>query len=218
MGQKMASGFKFKKRNLFERGSSTPTIVQHTSRGSTSSIIAGTSIDQGSSGTSQDTSLSPSLQSLHSPYLNADSSSTFGGYHVPRSKESTPRPSFFNHSHQAQPDYSHSSNQNSPNLDSSDLESSEFRNDDLQTDTSPPSRDQRSRSHGRTRDEGGTDRRQPHMRLSASDASDFNQAHQFVRKRRQSEGQPSSRPHLFTTTEPMPTNRTFFTHSSSPSS
>ncbi|KNZ59490.1 hypothetical protein VP01_171g3 [Puccinia sorghi] len=222
MGQKMASGFKFKKRILFERGSSTPTIVQHTSRGNTSSTIAGTSIDQGSSGTSQDTSLS---QSSHSPYQSADSSSTFGVYHVQRSEESTPHPSFFNHSHQAQSHYSLSSNQDSPNLDSSDVESSESHNDNLQTDTFPPSRDQRSRSHGGTRDQGGTAnstlspyssqvRRQPHMRLSVSDASHFNHADQFVRKRRQSEGPLPSRPHVFTTTEPMPTNRTFFTHSS----
>jgi hypothetical protein len=116
MGQKMASGFKFKKMNLFERVNSTPSNVRHTSTNSLSSTMAGTNIDEGTSTTSQDTaSLS---QSSHSPYLSTDASSPFEGYHLQSNKESTPRPSFFNRSPQLQASYLLSSDQSSLNLDS----------------------------------------------------------------------------------------------------
>ncbi|WAQ87924.1 hypothetical protein PtA15_9A48 [Puccinia triticina] len=213
MGQKMASGFKFKKRNLFERVNSTPTNARHASTSSLSSTLAGTTIDEGSSTTSQDTHMP---QNARSPYLATDASSSFEGYHAQNIKESTPRPAFFNQSPQLSGAFS--SNGNSPTLGSLDLESCETINDNFPTsDNSPPTLDHRSRSYE------GTDhsspftpigRRQTHMRLSASDASHFH-PHQPVRQRRQSEGPPSSSHRLPITTEPMPLNSTFFTNPSS---
>ncbi|PLW06226.1 hypothetical protein PCANC_27453 [Puccinia coronata f. sp. avenae] len=195
MGQKMASGFKFKKMNLFERVNSTPSNVRHTSTNSLSSTMAGTNIDEGTSTTSQDTaSLS---QSSHSPYLSTDASSPFEGYHLQSNKESTPRPSFFNRSPQLQASYLLSSDQSSLNLDS-DVEFGESINNDHKTDMSPPPLDQRSRSHGgmdHSSSYSPAGRRPSHMRLSSSDASHFN-SNQLVRQRHQSEGPPVSRHQL----------------------
>ncbi|EFP90962.2 uncharacterized protein PGTG_17234 [Puccinia graminis f. sp. tritici CRL 75-36-700-3] len=208
MGQKMASGFKFKKRNLFERVNSQPTNTRHTSTSSLSSTLAGTTIDQGSSATSPDTNHS------RSPYLSTDTSSSFEGYHSQSTQDATPRPAFFNQSPK-QP-YTYSSNGNSPTLGSLDLESCESINDFPEPDHSPPALDQRSRSYGgmdRPSPYAPQSRRQTHMRLSASDASHFH-PHQPTRQRRQSEGPLSSHHHhhhLSSTPEPMPFNSMFFT-------
>ncbi|KAA1096062.1 hypothetical protein PGT21_003942 [Puccinia graminis f. sp. tritici] len=173
MGQKMASGFKFKKRNLFERVNSQPTNTRHTSTSSLSSTLAGTTIDQGSSATSPDTNHS------RSPYLSTDTSSSFEGYHSQSTQDATPRPAFFNQSPK-QP-YTYSSNGNSPTLGSLDLESCESINDFPEPDHSPPALDQRSRSYGgmdRPSPYAPQSRRQTHMRLSASDASHFHPINQ----------------------------------------
>ncbi|OAV86191.1 hypothetical protein PTTG_30034 [Puccinia triticina 1-1 BBBD Race 1] len=146
MGQKMASGFKFKKRNLFERVNSTPTNARHASTSSLSSTLAGTTINEGSFTTSQDTHMP---QNARSPYLATDASSSFEGYHAQNTKESTPRPAFFNQSPQLSGALS--TNGNSPTLGSLDLESCETINDNFPTlDNSPPTLDHRSRSYGGT--------------------------------------------------------------------
>ncbi|KAH9447797.1 hypothetical protein Pst134EB_021796 [Puccinia striiformis f. sp. tritici] len=209
VGQKMASGFKFKKRNLFERRNSASTIIRHSSANSISSTIAGTTIDQESFVTSQDIN---SAQNSPSPHLITDASDPFGNYQS--MLESTPRPAFFSNSPKLSthsPQLSYRSNGNSPTLDSLGLQSCESTSDFPEPDISPPPLD-RSRSHGGTADHplpyAPHDRRQSHMRLSASDASHF--APQPVRQRRQSEGPTNSRHRPPITTEPMPTHSKFF--------